>query len=80
MESFPNHSHNDSIIKYDTYYRRNTIFRVNPLNPLNPISEKIFKYDQIIHLITSDIVAFWAEASKLSESEITAKIAIFNHF
>ena len=50
------------------------------LNPLNPISEKIFKYDQIIHLITSDIVAFWAEASKLSESEITAKIAIFNHF
>ena len=28
--SFPNHSNNDSIIKYDTYYRRNTIFRGNP--------------------------------------------------
>ena len=56
------------------------ILELIPLNPLNPISEKISKYDQIIHLITSDIVAFWAEASKLTKSEITAKIAIFNHF
>ena len=36
-KSFPDHAQNDSIIKYDTYYRRNTIFKVNPFNPLNPI-------------------------------------------
>ena len=28
--SFPNHSNNDSIMKYYTYYRRNTLFGVNP--------------------------------------------------
>ena len=51
-----------------------------PLNPLNPISVNISKYDQIIHLINSDIVAFGTEASKLTKSEITAKIPIFHIF
>ena len=51
-----------------------------PLNPLNPISVKNSKYDQLICLIISDIVAFWTEAWKSLESEITTKKSIFAHF
>ena len=51
-----------------------------PLNPLNPISVKISNYDQIIHLIISDMVAFRTEASKLIENEKTTKTPIFRIF
>ena len=30
LSGFPNHSNNDFIINYGTYYRGNAIFRVNP--------------------------------------------------
>ena len=48
-----------------------------PLNPLNPISVKNLKFDRLICLIISNIVAFWTEASKLTESEITTKMSIY---
>ena len=42
------------LLHYDTYFCRNTVFR---LNPLNPISTKKLK----VWLFNSDIVA-WTEA------------------
>ena len=48
-----------------------------PLNLLNPISVKNSIYDRLICLIILDIVAFWTEAWKSSESEITTKKSIF---
>ena len=57
-----------------------SFFDLIPLNPLNPISVKNLKFDQLICLIISNIVAFWTEASKLTESEITTEMSIFAHF
>jgi hypothetical protein len=38
------------------------------------------KYDRWICLIISDIVVFWTEAWKWTESEITTQKSIFDHF
>ena len=57
-----------------------SFFDLIPLNPFNPISEKNLKFDQLICLIISNIVAFWTEASKFTVSEIITKMSIFAHF
>ena len=64
-------------MKYDTFYCGIIIF---DLISLNPISVKNWKFDRLICLIISNIVAFWTEASKLTESEITTKMSSFAHY
>ena len=51
-----------------------------PLNPLNPISAKNSKYGRLICLIILDIVVFWTEAWKLTESEINTHKSILARF
>ena len=50
------------------------------LNPVNPSRVENSKYDRLIWLNISNIVALWTEAWKSTESEITTKKSILPIF